>query len=133
LLYAPGIRTREQIAAVVAAVAPKPVNLLIGGASEFSVADVAALGVRRISVGGALARAAWSGFLRAARGIADGGRFDGFADAASGQQLNALFETSAEAPAACGAPRREMKSLSVERARGRATPVWRRTARSTVT
>ena len=95
-LYAPGIRSREQITAVVAAVAPKPVNLLIGAASEFTVADVAALGVRRISVGGALARAAWGGFLRAARAIADGGRFDGLADAASGQQLNALFATAAD-------------------------------------
>jgi 2-methylisocitrate lyase-like PEP mutase family enzyme len=96
-LYAPGIRSREQIAAAVAAVAPKPVNLLIGSASEFTVADVAALGVRRISVGGALARAAWGGFLRAARAIADGGRFDGLADAASGQQLNALFGTPSKA------------------------------------
>ena len=90
-LYAPGIRSREQIAAVVAAVAPKPVNLLIGSASEFTVADVAALGVRRISVGGALARAAWGGFLRAARAIADGGRFDGFAGAAAGAELNGWF------------------------------------------
>ena len=90
-LYAPGIRTREQIAAVVAAVAPKPVNLLIGGASEFTLQDVAAMGVRRISVGGALARAAWAGFLRAARGIAQDGRFDGLADASPGQELNAFF------------------------------------------
>jgi len=90
-LYAPGIRSREQIAAVVAAVAPKPVNLLIGSASEFTVADVAALGVRRISVGGALARAAWGGFLRAARTLAEQGRFDGLADALSGQHLNAAF------------------------------------------
>lgn len=66
-LYAPGIRTREQIAAVVAAVSPKPVNLLVGTTSELSVDDIAALGVRRISVGGALARAAWGGFMRAAR------------------------------------------------------------------
>jgi len=90
-LYAPGIRTRDQIMAVVAAVAPKPVNLLIGFGSDLSVADVAALGVRRISVGGALARAAWSGFLHAARGIAEQGRFDAFADAASGADLNAFF------------------------------------------
>jgi len=90
-LYAPGIRTREQIVAVVQAVAPKPVNLLIGAASEFTVADVAAMGVRRISVGGALARAAWGAFLRAARTIAHEGRFDGLAGAASGQELNALF------------------------------------------
>lgn len=93
-LYAPGIRTREQIAAVVAAVAPKPVNLLIGFASELTVQDVAAMGVRRISVGGALARAAWGGFLRAARGIAEHGRFDGFADAASGNDLNAFFKSA---------------------------------------
>ncbi|WP_050452815.1 isocitrate lyase/PEP mutase family protein, partial [Candidatus Burkholderia verschuerenii] len=62
-LYAPGIKTREQIEAVVKAVAPKPVNLLIGGVSEWTLADVAALGVRRVSVGGGLARAAWGGFL----------------------------------------------------------------------
>ena len=83
---------------MVAAVAPKPVNLLIGATSEFTVADVAALGVRRISLGGALARAAWGGFLRAAHGIAEGGRFDGLAEAASGQQLNALFAVAAEEP-----------------------------------
>ena len=90
-LYAPGIRTREQIAAVVKAVAPKPVNLLIGSTSEFTVKDVAALGVRRISVGGALARSAWGGFIKTARLIADEGRFDGFAAAASGKDLNGLF------------------------------------------
>lgn len=90
-LYAPGIRTREQIAAVVAAVAPKPVNVLIGWASDLSVQDLSDLGVRRISVGGAMARAAWGGFLRAANTIAKEGRFDGFADGASGAELNALF------------------------------------------
>lgn len=90
-LYAPGLRTREQIAAVVAAVAPKPVNVLIGSAGGFTLADMAALGVRRVSVGGALARAAWGAFLRAARTIAEQGRFDGFADAASGQELNGFF------------------------------------------
>ena len=89
-LYAPGLRTREQIAAAVAAVAPKPVNLLIGWASELTLADIAALGVRRVSVGGALARAAWAGFMGAARGLAEG-RFDGFAGAASGDELNRVF------------------------------------------
>ena len=89
-LYAPGIRTREQIAAVVAAVAPKPVNLLVGSTSELTLQDIAALGVRRVSVGGALARAAWGGFMRAARAL-EQGRFDGFADAASGVELNALL------------------------------------------
>jgi 2-methylisocitrate lyase-like PEP mutase family enzyme len=90
-LYAPGIQTREQIEAVVAAVAPKPVNLLIGSTSALTVQDVAALGVRRISVGGALARAAWGGFMQAAQSLVQG-RFDGLAGAAPGSQLNALFQ-----------------------------------------
>ena len=90
-LYAPGIKTREQITAVVKAVAPKPVNLLIGGKSEFTLDDIAAMGVRRVSVGGALARAAWGAFLRTARLMAGEGRFDGFADAAKGQELNDFF------------------------------------------
>ena len=90
-LYAPGVTTREQIVALVEAVAPKPLNLLVGSASELTVADIAALGVRRISVGGALARSAWGGFMRSARMLAQQGRFDGFADAASGKDLNALF------------------------------------------
>jgi 2-methylisocitrate lyase-like PEP mutase family enzyme len=90
-LYAPGIRTREQIAAVVAGVAPKPVNLLVGTASELTMDEIAALGVRRVSVGGALARAAWAGMMNAARLLAEQGRFDGFAGAASGQELDAFF------------------------------------------
>jgi 2-methylisocitrate lyase-like PEP mutase family enzyme len=90
-LYAPGIRTPEQIRAVVDAVAPKPVNLLVGSTSELTMQAIAALGVRRVSVGGALARAAWGGFMRAARMLAEEGRFEGFADAASGKELNALF------------------------------------------
>ena len=90
-LYAPGVTRREQIVALVEAVAPKPLNLLVGSASELTVADVAALGVRRISVGGALARSAWGGFMRSAQLLAQQGRFDGFADAASGKELNALF------------------------------------------
>jgi len=90
-LYAPGIRSREQIAAVVAAVAPKPVNLLVGWPAEFTVPDIAALGVRRISVGGTLARTAWGGFMRAAKLLAEQGTFDGFQSAASGAELNALF------------------------------------------
>ncbi|WP_395349469.1 oxaloacetate decarboxylase [Variovorax sp. UC122_21] len=91
-LYAPGIKTREQIAAVVAAVAPKPVNLLVGATSELTMKDIEALGVRRVSVGGGMARAAWGGFIRAARTLADEGRFDGFADAAPGAELNAFFK-----------------------------------------
>jgi 2-methylisocitrate lyase-like PEP mutase family enzyme len=94
-LYAPALRAREQIVAVADAVAPKPVNLLIGWASELTVRDIAALGVRRVSVGGALASAAWLGFMRAARLIADEGTFDGFAGA-PGRQLNALFRVPAK-------------------------------------
>jgi len=90
-LYSPGIRTREQITAVVKAVAPKPVNLLIGFPSELTVSDVAELGVRRISVGGALARAAWGGFIGAAKLIAEKGHFDGFAGTPGNAELNRLF------------------------------------------
>ena len=95
-LYAPGIRTREDIAAVVRAVAPKPVNALIGGPVGLTINDVAALGVRRISVGGALARAAWGGFMRAAKDLAEHGRFDGFKDAAPHDELNEFFRTDIE-------------------------------------
>ena len=95
-LYAPGIKTREQIAAVVAGVAPKPVNLLIGSVTGLTMADVAALGVRRVSVGGALARAAWGAFSSAAKLISDQGSFDGFAQAASGDQLNTFFRADRE-------------------------------------
>jgi 2-methylisocitrate lyase-like PEP mutase family enzyme len=90
-LYAPGIRTREHIAAVVAAVAPKPFNLLVGSVSELTMHEISALGVRRISVGGALARSAWGGFMRAAKVLIADGKFDGFKDAAPGQELNAIF------------------------------------------
>lgn len=89
-LYAPGIQTREQIEAVVSAVAPKPVNVLIGSTCDFTQEDLARLGVRRISVGGGLARAAWGGFMRAAQALANG-RFDGFDGATPGKQLNAIF------------------------------------------
>ena len=95
-LYAPGIKTREEIKAVVSAVAPKPVNVLIGWASDLTLQDLADLGVRRVSVGGALARAAWGGFMQAARVLAEQGRFDGFADALPGAELNALFSEPAD-------------------------------------
>ena len=87
-LYAPGLATREQISAVVKAVAPKPVNILMGGPSDLTVKDIAELGGRRISVGGALARAAWGGFMRATKLIAEAGSFKGFADAAPGGEIN---------------------------------------------
>ncbi|HVT56159.1 MAG TPA: isocitrate lyase/phosphoenolpyruvate mutase family protein [Xanthobacteraceae bacterium] len=92
-LYSPGVRTKEQIAAVVKAVAPKPFNLLIGNAIGITVKDAEELGVRRISVGGALARAAWGGFQRAVKQILKEGRFDEFAHAAAGADLNKFFNT----------------------------------------
>lgn len=89
-LYAPGLRNMEEITAVVAAVAPRPVNVLVG--SDFTtVAALAAAGVRRISVGGALARAAWAGFLGAARQLAERGTFGGFAGAVPFAEINGAF------------------------------------------
>jgi 2-methylisocitrate lyase-like PEP mutase family enzyme len=90
-LYSPGIKTREQIVATVQAVAPKPVNLLMSAALGFTVADVAAMGVRRISVGGTLARVAMNALMRSAREIAEHGRFDSFAGVVANAELNALF------------------------------------------
>jgi len=89
-LYAPGIKTKEQISAVVKAVHPKPVNLLIG-ASGLSVKQAEELGVRRISVGGSLARTAWAGFMRAAREMAEQGTFAELANGYSGGELNKMF------------------------------------------
>ncbi|MEQ1908807.1 MAG: isocitrate lyase/phosphoenolpyruvate mutase family protein [Vicinamibacterales bacterium] len=89
-LYAPGIRTDEQILAVVRAVAPKPVNILVG-APFTTVEHLRELGVRRISVGGALARAAWGGFLRAAREIAQQGSFAALGDAVPFTEIDGLF------------------------------------------
>ena len=91
-LYAPGIQNPEHIRRVVAAVHPKPVNVLVMAPATQSLRQLAELGVRRVSVGGALARAAWGGFMHAAREIAEQGRFDALANAASGRSLNALFE-----------------------------------------
>jgi 2-methylisocitrate lyase-like PEP mutase family enzyme len=90
-LYAPGIKTREQIEAVVNAVAPKPVNLLMSWASGFMVQDIEDMGVRRISVGGTLARAAMHAFIKSARSILEQGTFDSFAGVVSNAELNAFF------------------------------------------
>jgi 2-methylisocitrate lyase-like PEP mutase family enzyme len=89
-LYAPGIKTKEEISAVVKAVAPKPVNLLVG-ASGLSLSEAEALGVRRISVGGSLARCAWAGFMDAAKEMAEQGTFTSLAKGYSGGELNKLF------------------------------------------
>ncbi|HLQ13981.1 MAG TPA: isocitrate lyase/phosphoenolpyruvate mutase family protein [Steroidobacteraceae bacterium] len=90
-LYAPGLRSRDHIAALVAGLAPKPVNLLVGWASDMTLSSIAALGVRRVSVGGALARAAWGGLIRAAKTLAEQGSFGGFADSAAGADLDQFF------------------------------------------
>src|SRR6185436_13822360 len=90
-LYAPGLRSTADIASVVNAVAPKPVNVLVG--SDFTtVAELRSLGVRRISVGGALARAAWGGFLKAAREIAQHGTFASLARAVPFAEIDAAFK-----------------------------------------
>ena len=89
-LYAPGIWTKADIAAVVEAVAPKPVNVLVGG--DFTtVAALSQLGVRRISVGGALARAAWTGFMQAAKEIAEQGSFSNLGRAVPFAEVNEWF------------------------------------------
>ena len=90
-LYAPGLRTRELIGAVISAVAPKPVNIIMSAALGITVAELAALGTRRISVGSAFARVAWGSFMRAAKEVAEQGRFDSLAGGAPHADLNALF------------------------------------------
>jgi 2-methylisocitrate lyase-like PEP mutase family enzyme len=89
-LYAPGVMTREDIAAIVKAVAPKPVNVLSRGPG-LNVAEIAELGARRISVGGSLARVAWTGFTNAARELVERGTFGGFEGAMSNADVNKLF------------------------------------------
>jgi 2-methylisocitrate lyase-like PEP mutase family enzyme len=93
-LYAPGIKTREEIAAVVAI--GKPVNFLTV-TTNYSVSDLAAMGVRRISTGGSLARTAWTGFVRTAREIAEQGTFKGFDGTVSNAELNAFFREDRKA------------------------------------
>jgi 2-methylisocitrate lyase-like PEP mutase family enzyme len=90
-LYSPGIKTREHIAATVKAVAPKPINFLNSGPFGFTVDDLAAMGVRRISVGGTLARVAMNAFIQSARQIAQDGRFDSFAGVVTNAELNKFF------------------------------------------
>jgi 2-methylisocitrate lyase-like PEP mutase family enzyme len=90
-IYTPGIKAREQIEAVVKAAAPKAVNFLNSGAFGFSVGDIAAMGVRRISVGGSLARVAMHAFIKTATEIAKDGKFDGFTDLIGNAELNKFF------------------------------------------
>lgn len=89
-LYAPGLSTREQISAVVDAVAPKPVNVLMGPASSLTATELAEIGVRRVSTGGQLALTAWGGFTQTVQALAER-RFDGFAPTAPRDALSRLF------------------------------------------
>jgi 2-methylisocitrate lyase-like PEP mutase family enzyme len=91
VLFAPGPHDAATIKALVEAVRPKPLNVLIVRDAGLSVADIAALGVRRISVGGALALAAWTGFMSAARTLKTEGSFAGFSGLVSYPEVNGLF------------------------------------------
>ena len=91
VLFAPGPRERSEIEAIVKAVGPKPVNVIMFQNAGFTVADLAGMGVRRISVGSSLARAAWTAFIRSARAIAEEGSFRGFEDLVSYGELNGFF------------------------------------------
>jgi 2-methylisocitrate lyase-like PEP mutase family enzyme len=94
-LYAPGVRAPSTIATIVKAVAPKPVNVLVSGPGPgLTVAELAELGVRRISVGSALSRVAWGAFMHAARAIAETGTFDTLSGGAPFGEINALFDVS---------------------------------------
>jgi 2-methylisocitrate lyase-like PEP mutase family enzyme len=92
VLYAPGPHERADIKAIIDAVAPRPVNVLVGWPTDITLADLATMGARRVSVGAALARAAWTGFIRAARVMAETGRFDGLEGATPFADLNGFFE-----------------------------------------
>lgn len=96
VLYTPGVHQRADVQAVVAAVSPKPVNVLIGWNAGLRVPDLAEMGVRRISVGSSLARAAWGGFIRAAKAIAEEGSFAEFDSCARFAELNGFFREDAK-------------------------------------
>jgi len=91
VLYAPGIQQRDEIKTMVSEVAPKPVNILVSRNTGLKVADFAELGVRRLSVGSSLARAAWTGFMRAAETISKEGSFSGFDGTVPYADINNLF------------------------------------------
>ena len=91
VLYAPGPRKREEIEAIIAAVSPKPVNILMSVNTGLKVSDLAQMGVRRVSVGSSLARAAWTGFIRAAKEIKEDGTFGGFDGMVPYAELNEFF------------------------------------------
>ncbi len=92
VLYAPGVTDPKEIQQIVAAVAPTPVNVLVSSNTGLRVADLAGMGVRRISVGSSLARTAWTGFMKAAKEIAAEGTFGGFDGTVPFGELNSLFQ-----------------------------------------
>jgi 2-methylisocitrate lyase-like PEP mutase family enzyme len=95
VLFAPGLKTADSVAEVVRAAGPLPVNVVVG-APGFTTSQLEDLGVRRISTGAGLARSAWGAFMRAAREVAEHGRFDAFAQNASSADLDALFKARAD-------------------------------------
>ncbi len=92
VLYAPGVTERKEMQAMVSAVAPKPVNVLVSSNIGLRVSDLAEIGVRRISVGSSLARCAWSGFMAAAKEIVEMGSFGGFDGLVPFSELNGFFQ-----------------------------------------
>jgi 2-methylisocitrate lyase-like PEP mutase family enzyme len=96
VLFAPGPQTPADITVLVEAINPRPLNLLVVRDIGLSVGEIAALGVRRISVGGALALAAWSGFMRAAQTLKSEGSFAGLANLIPYTEINDLFATTGE-------------------------------------
>ena len=122
-LYSPGIKTREQIAATIKAVAPKPVNFLNSGSFGFTVKDLAGLGVRRISVGGSLARVAMQAFIKSATEIAKEGKFDSFAGLMPNAELNNFFADDRKEAAGMTARNRIGRAQSIPRRRKRPGPV----------
>jgi 2-methylisocitrate lyase-like PEP mutase family enzyme len=97
VLYAPGIRDRNEIATMVKELTPKPINVLVSSNTGMTVGDLAALGVRRISVGSSLARAAWTAFMRAAQTILKEGSFSDFDGLIPGAEINNLFRAEGKA------------------------------------
>jgi 2-methylisocitrate lyase-like PEP mutase family enzyme len=92
VLYAPGVTSPKEIQQIVGAVAPTPVNVLVSSNTGLRVADLADMGVRRVSVGSSLARSAWTGFIRAAKEIAEQGTFGGFDGTVPFSELNSFFQ-----------------------------------------
>src|SRR5262249_37234800 len=123
-LYAPGLRTRELIGAVIGAVAPKPVNVIMSAPLGITVSELAALGTRRISVGSALSRVVWGAFMKSAKATGERGAFAPFPAGAPHAELNALFRAdvkkrSCPFRSTCGAARRSMPRRRCGRTRSR--------------